>query len=97
MICCAVSDRVAYNAAMIDLSNTDFALIHLALMHLRECPAGEEEQKLVDDLLKRVIGECTKLNPRAGGRLQTFRHRPPRRRPEGTATATPVYREARAR
>jgi hypothetical protein len=82
---------------MIDLSNTDLTLIHLALIRLSECPAGEEEQKLVDDLLKRVIGECTKPNARAGGRLQTFRHRRPRRQPEGTATATPVYREARAR
>jgi hypothetical protein len=80
---------------MIDLSNMDLALIHLALIRLSECPAGEEEQQLVYDLLTRVVVECTKPTAPAGGRLQAFRHRPPRRRPEGTA-ATPVYRGVRA-
>jgi hypothetical protein len=45
---------------MIDLSNMELALIQLALIHLRECPAGEEEQKLVNGLLTRAIVECAK-------------------------------------
>lgn len=42
------------------LSKLDLALIQLALMHLRECPAGEAEKALVDDLFARVIAECAR-------------------------------------
>jgi hypothetical protein len=52
------SDTVHWS--MNDLSNMELALIQLALIQLRECPAGEDEQKLVNDLLTRAIVECAK-------------------------------------